>query len=358
MFDDPKYRYHQRNNNDKNLIFILNSFDIYKSLLYYKVYYIMNTIHNVVIIGGGCAGLSAGIYCARAGLNPLLFVNNLNEKGGLLVKTSIVENYPGYPDGIMGFDLVQNMEQQATNSGATIIDREIVAVDFSKKPFVIVDDEHTMYYTNSIIISTGSKPNKLLLPNEENLWAHGISSCAVCDGALYRNKKIVVVGGGDSAMEEAQFLTKFSDVILIHRRDTFRASKVMQKKVFNNPKIKIIYNAYVTKLLGDTKLTGIIIKYTDNLLETEIPVDGLFYGLGLKPNTKLFQDKLDMDSEGYIIKNHDFKYNHEYETMTSCKGIFVAGDCNDKIYRQAIVAAGDGCKAALDVNNYLTMENS
>src|SRR5437868_5012356 len=214
MFDDPKYRYHQRNNNDKNLIFILNSFDIYKSLLYYKVYYIMNTIHNVVIIGGGCAGLSAGIYCARAGLNPLLFVNNLNEKGGLLVKTSIVENYPGYPDGIMGFDLVQNMEQQATNSGATIIDREIVAVDFSKKPFVIVDDEHTMYYTNSIIISTGSKPNKLLLPNEENLWAHGISSCAVCDGALYRNKKIVVVGGGDSAMEEAQFLTKFSDVIL------------------------------------------------------------------------------------------------------------------------------------------------
>ena len=228
----------------------------------------MNTnINNVIIIGGGCAGLSAAIYCARAGLNPLIFVNNLNEKGGLLVKTSIVENYPGFQDGILGFDLVQNMEQQAINSGISsdnIIDREIVNVDFSKKPFMVEDESNNIYYAHSVILATGSKPNKLNLPDEDRLWAHGISSCAVCDGALYRNKRIVVVGGGDSAMEEAHFLTKFSNVTLIHRRDSFRASKVMQKKVLNNPKINVIYNAYVSRLVGENKLSSIVIKYINN----------------------------------------------------------------------------------------------
>ena len=307
-------------------------------------------IYNVIIIGGGCAGLSASIYCARANLNPITFVGNLNDKGGLLVKTSIVENYPGYSDGIMGYDLIQGMESQAVNSGTQIIEHEIVSVDFSKKPFMVKDDGDNIYYSNSIIIATGSKPNKLLLLDEDRLWANGISSCAVCDGALFKNKKIVVVGGGDTAMEEAQFLTKFSNVTLIHRRDTFRASKVMQTKIIKNPKINIIYNSHIVKLNGKTKLTSIIIKNLLTEEETELMVDGLFYGLGLKPNTQIFNGQVDMDNDGYILHNQ----NVDYETMTSIDGIFVAGDSHDIIYRQAIVAAGDGCKAALDVNDYLT----
>ena len=309
--------------------------------------------HKVIIIGGGCAGLSAAIYCARAELNPLLFAGNLEDKGGLLVKTSIVENYPAFPDGILGSDLVDCMEQQAIKYGTEIIDRDIIRVNFSDESFIIEDDDGKTYSTQTVIIATGSKPNKLGLENENKLWSNGISSCAVCDGALYKNKKIVVVGGGDSALEEALFLTKFSDVILIHRRDTFRASKVMQKRALENPKIKIIYDTVISKLNGEKCLESIITKNLKTNEEIELKVDGLFYGLGLTPNTYLFKGILDMDSEGYIIK----KPIHNLETMTSIAGVFVAGDASDKIYRQAIVAAGDGCKAALDVNNYLIEHN-
>lgn len=327
-------------------------------------------IHQVVIIGAGCAGLSAAIYCARAGLKPLLFAGNLNDKGGLLVKTSIVENYPGYPDGILGYDLIQEMEKQAVNEGTEIIESDVTDVDFSKtmSQYFKIWADGTLYLAKSVIVCTGSKPNKLLLENEDNLWGHGISSCAVCDGALYRNKKIVVVGGGDSAMEEAQFLTKFSDVLLIHRKDTFRASKAMQDKVLNNPKIEVMYNTEIIRLHGSLpsatvntvqgtqKLTKITVRTTNNssnksYQDTEIDTDGLFYGLGLKPNSQIFAKHLVLDSMGYIIK---FPLE-EFESQTSIPGVFVAGDVSDKIYRQAIVAAGDGCKAALDVNKYLTM---
>lgn len=305
--------------------------------------------NKVIIIGGGCAGLSAAIYCARAELKPVLFAGNFEDKGGLLMKTSIVENYPGNQNGILGSDLIDNMEQQAIKYGTEIIDKDVVKVNLSGESFIIEDDDGQHHSTQTVIIATGSKPNKSGLENEDKLWSNGISSCAVCDGALYKNKKIVVVGGGDSACEEACFLTKFSDVILIHRRDTFRASKVMQERVFNNPKIKIMYDTVISKLNGEKCLESIITKNLKTNEETELKVDGLFYGLGLTPNTNLFKGILEMDSEGYIIK----KPIHNFETMTSITGIFVAGDASDKIYRQAVVAAGDGCKAALDVNNYL-----
>jgi thioredoxin reductase (NADPH) len=305
-------------------------------------------IQNVCIIGAGCAGLTAGIYAGRAELKPLIFAGSLEEKGGLLTKTSIVENYPGFPEGVMGLDLIFGMEKQAENVGAKVINRSIVKFDFSKKPYTLIDDEGTSYFTNTVIVATGSSPIKLGLQYEDKFWSSGISSCAVCDGALYKKKNIIVVGGGDSAMEEALFLTKFSDVILIHRRDTFRASKVMIARVLNHPKIKVITDTVIEKLEGEKKLKSITIKNLKDNTTSQLEVDGLFYGLGLKPNTSLFKGALEMDSDGYIEK----KGKH-FETMTSIEGVFVAGDAHDKVYRQAIVASGDGCKAAMDANNYI-----
>lgn len=314
----------------------------------------MEKIHKVIIIGGGCAGLSAAVYCARAEMEPLLFAGNYEDKGGLLVKTSIVENYPGFQDGILGYDLITNMEDQAKKYGSLIINNDIVNVDFSSRPFIIQDSEGHKYYTQSVIIATGSKPNKLGLYGENDLWGNGISSCAVCDGALYKNKKIVVVGGGDSAMEEALFLTKFSNVTLIHRRDKFRASSLMQKRVLEHPKINIIYNTCIASLhpTSDNKsLAYVTLKNVQNSEVSKLEVDGLFYGLGLKPNSMLFNGMIMTDEEGYIKKqNHNI---HPFETMTSIEGVFVAGDVSDKVYRQAVVACGDGCKAALDANNYV-----
>lgn len=317
-----------------------------------------NEIHSVVIIGGGCAGLTSAIYAARAEMKPLLFSGTYDEKGGLLVKTSIVENFPGFPSGVMGFDLMQNMEEQAKNHGATIIDKLIVDVDLESRPFIVTDEKGVTYRTKSIIVATGSKPNKLNLEFENIYWSRGISSCAVCDGALFKNKKIVVVGGGDSAMEEALFLTKFSDVTLIHRRDTFRASNVMQSRVKENKKITILYDTTVERLIGDdvdNVLKFIEIKNHKTGEIRIIAVDGMFYGLGLTPNTYLFKDQLSMDNEGYILAGSDLStknINCHYETMTSVPGVFVAGDARDKIYRQAVVACGDGCRAALDAYNY------
>jgi thioredoxin reductase (NADPH) len=308
----------------------------------------MATPEKVIIIGAGCAGLSAAIYCARAEFNPLVFAGDFEDKGGLLVKTSIVENYPGFPDGILGYDLVTQMEDQATKQGTRVINREIVRVDLSQRPFTLIDTSNQVYTTQSLIIATGSKPNKLGLPNEDTLWSHGISSCAVCDGALFKNKRIVVVGGGDSSLEEALFLTKFSQVTLIHRRDTFRASKVMQKRVLEHPKIRIIYNTVITELHGTHHLEAVTLRNVVTSETSKLLVDGLFYGLGLKPNTELFAGQLERDEDGYIRL-----VSSEYETMTSVPGVFVAGDAQDKVYRQAVVAAGQGCKASLDVNAYL-----
>jgi thioredoxin reductase (NADPH) len=307
------------------------------------------TTTKVIIIGAGCAGLTAAIYAARAELNPIIFAGNLEEKGGLLTKTSVVENYPGFPDGILGYDLITNMEKQAIKYGTVVIDSEITKIDLSQKPYTVTDDTGIIYKTHSIIIATGSKPNRLGLEDEDKYWSKGISSCAVCDGALYRNKKIVVVGGGDSSLEEALFLTKFSDVTLIHRRDSFRASKIMQKRVLEHPKVTIIYDTIIEKFEGTDKLKSIICKNIKTNEKTIIEVDGLFYGLGLKPNTKLFENIINMDQDNYIIPVK----HHKYETMTSVEGVFVAGDAHDKEYRQAIVASAEGCMAAMDVNNYL-----
>lgn len=312
-----------------------------------------NVCINVAIIGGGCAGLSAALYCARAELKPIVFCGELNDKGGLLIKTSIVENYPGFSDGILGFDLIEQMQRQAVKYGAILIDSEIVKVDFDDdhKYKVLTDNEGRVYKCLSVIIATGSKPNKLYLPNEENLWSKGISSCAVCDGALYKNKRIAVIGGGDTAMEEALFLTKFSNVLLIHRGNSFRASKSMQSRVLNNPKIKIMYNTVVTKLHGTDYLTGITCETTHDGVDKnnkDIDIDGLFYGIGLKPNSKVFNGVVETDEEGYI-RVVDVK---GYTTATSGYGIFVAGDVHDKQYKQAVVACGDGCKAAMDAIHF------
>lgn len=308
-------------------------------------------IHNVVVIGGGCAGLSAAIYCARALLKPLVFAGNLENKGGLLVKTSIVENFPGYPDGINGFELISNMESQAVKYGAEIIDEEINKVDFKNKPYTLTCSNGITYQTHSVIICTGSSPNKLHLPNEDKFWSAGISSCAVCDGALYKDKSIMVVGGGDSAMEEALFLTKFSNVVLIHRREQFRASRIMQERVINHPKINIHYNTIIDKLDGDNKLKSVTLKNVISDKKITLDIDGLFYGLGLIPNSEVFQDMLEMNDDGYIIRFRDPE--KKYKTITSVEGVFVAGDVTDKRYKQAIVACGDGCKAALDAIQYL-----
>jgi len=306
--------------------------------------------HKVVIIGAGCAGLTAAIYCGRAELQPVLFADNLEDKGGLLVKTSQVENFPSYPDGIDGYDLIMNMEKQAINYGTIVINSRISKINFNTRPFHLVDTDSNEYLADTVIICTGSRPNKLGMENENRFWTNGISSCAVCDGALYKNKKIVVVGGGDSAMEECLFLTKFSDVLLIHRQNKFRASKIMQNRVIKHPKIKICYDTVIEKLDGDSKLSSIVCKNVKTGETFTLQVDGLFYGLGLKPNSELFSQSLMTDSDGYII----CRINDKYETMTSVPGVFVAGDVHDRKYRQAIVASGDGCRAALDVINYLT----
>jgi thioredoxin reductase (NADPH) len=305
-------------------------------------------MNNVIIIGGGCAGMTAAIYSGRAELKPLVFVGDNANRGGLLSKTSLVENYPGFPTGINGFDLVDQMERQAIACGAEIKEAKIVSVSkLDQKFFELTDDNYKKYLTKSVIIATGSYPNKLGLPNEENLWGKGISSCAVCDGVLYKKKKIIVLGGGDTAMEHALFLTKFSNVTLIHRQNKFRASKLMQTRTMEHPKINIIYDTIVTELHGENSLIGITTKNVLTGVISHLQVDGLFYGLGLNPNTQIFD--VEKNNGGYIsvCKKDGFS------TMTSIPGIFVAGDAHDDIYRQAVIAAGDGCRAAMDVHKYL-----
>jgi len=306
--------------------------------------------YDVIIIGGGCAGLTAGIYCGRADLKTLIFCGGFDDKGGMLSKTSDVENFPGFPDGILGYDLVANMEKQAVKYSVEIKNEYVCSISKNDDIFSVSTDTET-FDTKTIIICTGTTPRKLGLENEDTLWSHGISSCAVCDGALYKKKKIVVVGGGDSAMEEALFLTKFSDVILIHRKDTLRASKIMQNRVLSNKKITIYYNTVVTKLNGTNKLESINIKNLENNNEEMLEVNGLFYGLGSYPNTEKFKDLVDLDENGYIIVGDE-----EYKTVSSVRGIFAAGDVHDTIYRQAITAAGFGCQAGLDVIKYINNE--
>lgn len=304
-------------------------------------------MHNVVILGSGCAGNTAAIYTARAGLKPLVLMGK--EPGGQLSLTSEVENFPGFPEGIMGPQLVENMKLQAERFGATFQLGTVVEADLSKRPFRLsVDGE--WIETSTLIIATGASARWLGIPGEQKLVGKGVSSCATCDGFFYRGKKIMVVGGGDSAMEEANFLTRFSEVMLVHRREEFRASKIMVDRVKANPKVRLVLNTVVEEVLANE--TGIVCAARLKNIQTgeswEEPVDGFFVAIGHIPNTKPFVGQLDMDEEGYLISHGGARTNIE--------GVFHAGDVQDRQYRQAITASGAGCMAAMEAEKFLEAE--
>jgi len=306
--------------------------------------------HHVVIIGSGPAGLTAAIYAARANLHPLVIEgepsSTSDQPGGQLMLTTDVENFPGFPDGIMGPELMVKFREQAMRFGAEFLTEKVTAVDFSERPFKItVRDRH--FTADAVIVSTGAQSLMLGLEAESRLLGYGLSTCATCDGFFFRGQEIAVAGGGDSAVEEATFLTKFaSKVILIHRRDTLRASKIMQERALNNPKIEIMWNTVVEDLVGDTKLEGAIVRNVVTGEATTLPVTGLFVAIGHRPNTDLFKGVLDMDDNGYLITQPGSSY-------TNIAGVFACGDVQDHTYRQAITAAGSGCMAAIDTERWL-----
>ena len=306
--------------------------------------------HHVVIIGSGPAGLTAAIYAARANLHPLVIEgepsSTSDQPGGQLMLTTDVENFPGFPDGIMGPELMVKFREQAMRFGAEFLTEKVTAVDFSERPFKItIRDRH--FTADAVIVSTGAQSLMLGLEAESRLLGYGLSTCATCDGFFFRGQEIAVAGGGDSAVEEATFLTKFaSKVILIHRRDSLRASKIMQERALNNPKIEIMWNTVVEDLVGDTKLEGAIVRNVVTGEATTLPVTGLFVAIGHRPNTDLFKGVLDMDDNGYLITQPGSSY-------TNIAGVFACGDVQDHTYRQAITAAGSGCMAAIDTERWL-----
>ncbi len=298
---------------------------------------------KVVIIGSGPAGLTAAVYTARADLRPLMIEGM--ERGGQLMLTTDVENYPGFPDGIMGPELMEGFRKQAERFGTRIMSSDVTKVDFSSRPFKIWVDEDE-YQAESVIISTGASARWLGLDSEARLRGHGVSACATCDGFFFRGKEIAVVGGGDSAAEEALFLTKFaSKVYLIHRRDELRASKIMANRVLQHDKIEVIWDTVVEEVLGDDLVTGLELYNRVTEERSELAVEGLFLAIGHDPNTKIFQGIVDLDEQGYILTGTN--------TMTSVPGVFAAGDVTDHVYRQAITAAGMGCQAAIDAERWL-----
>jgi thioredoxin reductase (NADPH) len=303
----------------------------------------MANIYDVTIIGSGPAGYTAAIYAARANLSVLLFQGY--EIGGQLMQTSDVENYPGFEEGILGPDMMEKFEAQARRFGTQMLTEDVTAVDFSQRPFTLSADSG-QYQARAVIIATGASAQWLGLPSETHLKGRGVSACATCDGFFFKGKDVAVIGGGDTAMEEALFLTRYaSHVTVIHRRDALRASKIMQDRALKNPKISFLWNTEVSEVLGTEAMTGLRIRQRLSGEENVLPMQGLFLAIGHRPNTDLFRNLIATDQAGYIVP---VTY-----TMTNIPGVFAAGDVTDHRYRQAVTAAGDGCRAAIDVERWL-----
>lgn len=298
---------------------------------------------EVVIIGSGPAGLTAAIYAARANLKPLVLAGY--SWGGQLMTTSDIENFPGFPEAIAGPELMKKMLEQAERFGAEVEYKDVTELDISQKPYVIKTGD-SEYKTHAVIVATGARPRKLGIPGEDKLWGKGVSSCATCDGAFFKDRVVAVIGGGDSAMEEANFLTRFaSKVYLIHRREEFRASNIMVDRTKNNEKVEMILNTNVEEVVGDGMVEKLILSDSNSGEKSELEVDGMFLAIGHIPEVDVFKDKLSFDDLGYLeAKDH---------SMSNIEGIFIAGDVHDHRYRQAITAAGEGCKAAMDAEKWL-----
>jgi thioredoxin reductase (NADPH) len=305
-------------------------------------------VRNVIVIGSGPAGFTAALYTARADLEPLVLKGL--EAGGQLMLTTEVENYPGFADGIMGPELMDQMEKQAQRFGAEILAVHVTEVDLSSRPFQVKAGDQA-WHAKTLIISTGATARWLGIPGEETLRGRGVSACATCDGFFFRDRELLVVGGGDTAMEEATFLTKFaSKVTIVHRRDAFRASKVMQDRVFANDKIEVMWNTVLDEIVGDDAVTGAVARDVTTGETRIIAADGVFMAIGHDPTTSLFRDQLPVDENGYLIV-------HEPSTATDVPGVFAAGDVTDHTYRQAVTAAGQGCKAAIDAERFLAEDS-
>ena len=306
----------------------------------------VSAIHDLIVIGSGPAGYTAALYAARAQLKPLVFEGSVTA-GGALMNTTDVENFPGFPDGILGPDLMDAVRKQAERFGAQLLAEDVTEVDLAADPKRVISEGET-YLARAVIIATGSRYRELGVPGEKKLSGHGVSWCATCDGFFFREQEIAVVGGGDSAMEEALFLTRFAKTVtVIHRRDALRASKIMQERALANPKIKFRWNSQVTEILGDAKITGVRLRDTVTGEESELAVGGLFVAIGHDPRSELFRGQLATDSEGYLLVDQP-------STRTAIPGVFAAGDVVDHTYRQAVTAAGTGCAAALDAERYLS----
>ncbi|TKA11477.1 thioredoxin-disulfide reductase [Actinacidiphila oryziradicis] len=307
----------------------------------------MSDVRNVIIIGSGPAGYTAALYTARASLKPLAFEGAVTA-GGALMNTTDVENFPGFREGIMGPDLMDNMRAQAERFGAELIPDDVIEVDLTGDIKKVTDSAGTVHKAKAVIVATGSQHRKLGLPREDELSGRGVSWCATCDGFFFKNHDIAVIGGGDTALEEATFLSRFAkSVTVVHRRDSLRASKAMQERAFADPKIKFVWNSEVAEIHGDNKLSSLTLRSTKTGETSELPVTGLFIAIGHDPRTELFKDELDLDDEGYLRVDAP-------STRTNVTGVFAAGDVVDHTYRQAITAAGTGCSAALDAERYLS----